>query len=76
PVTKRDRAIVLQLALGELLIRGGERIGLLGVGPPSASRRATTRMAERIAQNATRPELTAGLPPKARLSRFSGTVLF
>jgi uncharacterized protein (DUF58 family) len=76
PVTKRDRAIVLQLALGELLIRGGERIGLLGIGAPSASRRATTRMAERIAQNARRPELAGGLPPKARLSRFSGAVLF
>ena len=31
--TKAERAIVLALAMGELLVRGGERIGLLGERP-------------------------------------------
>ena len=29
-VTKHDRALVLMLAMSELLVRGGERIALLG----------------------------------------------
>ncbi len=40
PVTKRDRALVLMLAAAELLVRSGERVGLLGVTLPSTSRRA------------------------------------
>ena len=79
---KRDRALVLMLAIGELLVRGGERIALLGLTNPSSSRRATTRIAEAIAgeslaQSAsTSSALHQPLPPKARLSRFAGTVLF
>jgi uncharacterized protein (DUF58 family) len=76
PVTKRERALVLMLAAGELLVRGGERIGLLGLTQPTASRRATTRMAEAIATHAASPDVTRSLPPKARLSRFSGALLF
>src|SRR5690606_24941856 len=34
--TKQDRAVVLMLALTELLVRGGERVGLLGITPPYA----------------------------------------
>jgi len=102
--TKRDRALVLMLAIGELLVRGGERIALLGLTKPTASRRATTRIIEAIASHAiaspaqTMPQtMTAGpagqpqtasqstsqtaflsqpLPPKSRLSRYAGTILF
>jgi uncharacterized protein (DUF58 family) len=74
-VTKRDRALVLMLALGELLVRGGERIGLLGVTAPTASRKATTRIAEALITEAGSPALTDSLPPRARLSRFSAAIL-
>ncbi len=74
-VTKRDRALILMLALSELLVRGGERIALLGLTRPSASRKATTKIAESIAANASLPILKASLPPPERLSRYSGVVL-
>jgi uncharacterized protein (DUF58 family) len=74
-VTKHDRALVLMLALAELLVRGGERIALLGLTRPSASRKATTKIAESIAANAALPTLKASLPPPERLARFSGVVL-
>ena len=73
--SKRDRALVLSLALAELLVSGGERVGILGVTQPTASRKATSRIAEAIAAHASEPPLASGLPPSARLSRFSGTVL-
>ncbi len=75
-VSKRDRALVLTLALAELLVRGGERIALLGLTRPSASRNATTKLAEAITGNIGSPMLEASLPPPERLSRFSGIVLF
>ncbi|HVG82423.1 MAG TPA: DUF58 domain-containing protein, partial [Methylomirabilota bacterium] len=46
PIAKRDRALVLMLAVAELLVRAGERIALLGLTPPMASRKATSRIAE------------------------------
>ena len=46
--TKRDRAVLLMLAAAELLVRGGERVAMLGLTQPTASRKATTRMAEAI----------------------------
>jgi uncharacterized protein (DUF58 family) len=75
-VTKRDRAIVLTLALSELLVRGGERVALLGLTRPSASRNTTTRLAEAIASNASAPQMRSSLPPDERLARFSGVILF
>jgi uncharacterized protein (DUF58 family) len=75
-VTKRDRAIVLMLAAAELLVRGGERVALLGLTQPIAHRRAAAKLAESLAQNVHNAALDESLPPKARLSRFSGAVLF
>ena len=75
-VTKRDRALVLTLALSELLVRGGERIAMIGLTRPSASRKATTKLAETIAANIDQPQLKESLPPAERLSRFSGAILF
>lgn len=76
PVTKRDRVLVLALATAEMLVRAGERIALLGLTPPMASRKATSRMAESLAANEGSEALKASLPPKARLSRFSSAILF
>jgi uncharacterized protein (DUF58 family) len=74
-VTKRDRALVLTLAVAEMLVRAGERIALLGLTPPMANRRSTARMAESLAAAAGSDALKASLPPKARLSRFSSAIL-
>ncbi len=74
--TKQDRALVLMLAAAELLVRGGERVGLLGLSRPTASRKAADRLAEALLLNSNAPELTEGLPPEIRLPRFTGTILF
>jgi uncharacterized protein (DUF58 family) len=74
-IEKRDRALVLTLAVAEMLVRAGERVALLGLTPPLASRKATSRIAEALAANAGADALKASLPPKARLSRFSSTIL-
>lgn len=74
--SKRDRALVLMLALSELLVRGAERIALMGLMPPTASRKATTLMAEAIASHENDPKVRASLPPPVTLDRFSACVLF
>ena len=74
--SKRDRALVLTLATAELLVRAGERVALMGLTPPLASRKATTRIAEALAGNESDAALQASLPPPARLSRFSSALLF
>lgn len=72
--SKRDRAILLSLALGSLLVRGGERIGVLGSGAAaSAGRTAVRRAAELILHGAAG---AASLPPPAALNRFSNVVMF
>lgn len=73
--TKRDRALLLMLAAAELLVRGGERVALLGLTPPTASRKATTRMAEAILAHEGTPILQSTQPPKLHLARFSGAIL-
>ncbi len=75
PGTKRDRALVISLALADLLVRGGERVGLLGLTQPTSSRKAVVKLAEAILMHGEEPALSEGLPPKARLQRFSGAIL-
>jgi uncharacterized protein (DUF58 family) len=72
--TKRERALVLTLAAAELLVGGGERVGLLGLTRPSASRNTTTKLAEAIAVGIGE-RTRESLPPARRLSRFSGVLL-
>ena len=43
--SKLERAVILGLALADLLVRGGERVGLIGLGTPTASRRAVDILA-------------------------------
>ncbi len=74
-VTKRDRALVMTLAAAELLVRGGERVGLLGLTRPTASAKAARKLAEAIVENIATPALQASLPPPERLSRLSGVIL-
>lgn len=75
PTLKRDRALVAALAAAEILVKGGERVGLLGVGRPTSSRNATTSIAQSIGAHASSPMLASGLPPEQRLTRFSGVIL-
>lgn len=69
-VTKESRAVVLALALTELLSRAGERVGLLG-GMPFAGGNAGRKVAEVLL----RETADTSLPPPARLSRFSECLL-
>lgn len=71
--TKLDRAELLLLALTTLLVRGGERIALLGHSMrPIAGRAALTRATERLADPAA---IERGLPPAASLPRHASVVL-
>jgi uncharacterized protein (DUF58 family) len=68
--TKRGRADILLLALASLLLRGGERVTLLGSGmPPNSGRAVLTRLALGL------DGVAAGLPPPAPLPRDSQLVL-
>ena len=68
--TKHERADILLLALASLLLRGGERVTLLGSGaPPNSGRAVLTRLALGL------DAATAGLPPAALLPRDSQIVL-
>lgn len=65
--TKMDRATVLALALMSLLVRGGERVALLGGGHAPASGRNTAR---RIAHELIDlPSNERALPPEGQISR-------
>lgn len=71
--SKRDRGLVLAFALAEIMVRGGERVGIPGLMRPSASRAIIERMADAILADATgRP---SDLPPKAPVSRLSEVVI-
>jgi uncharacterized protein (DUF58 family) len=75
-VTKRERAVVLMLAAAELLVRGSERVAYLGLTNPTASRKATTRIAEALLAHHEDAALTGTQPPKKNLTRFSGALVF
>ena len=69
--TKRDRAVVILLALVELLSKAGERVGLLGGSNPIIARNAAERFAEILAHAD-----QTNIPPDARsLRRLSDVVL-
>ena len=63
------------LAAAELLVRSGERVALLGLTRPTASRHAASRLAEEIVAHQSSRVLSRGLPPGDRLSRYSGVIL-
>jgi uncharacterized protein (DUF58 family) len=70
--TKRARADLLLVALAALLVRGGERVTLLGSGiPPSSGRVVIGRLAQII----DRAEATGSLPEFEMLPRWSNTVI-
>ena len=71
-VSKRARADLLLLALASLLVRGGERVGFIGMeGGAGASRLALTRIGRAMFAPG-----TAALPPPAPLKRGNQLVWF
>lgn len=71
-ISKRARADLLLLALASLLVRGGERVGFLGMeGAPAASRLALTRMGRAMFRGG-----DAALPPHAAFKRGNQLVWF
>ena len=74
-ITKAERALVLMLGATELLVRGGERVALLGLTQPTASRRATQKLAEALVMDGG-AHAHASEPPSTRLTRFSTVILF
>ena len=71
-VSKRQRAIVLLLALAESLSTAGERIGLLGVTNTILGRNGAERVAASLPEAAAMP----ALPETHGLKRFSDVALF
>ena len=71
--TKAERATLLLLAVAALLVRGGERIALLGEGRlPGTGGGALTRLAETLVSNR---DPGASTPPVEHLPRHSELVL-
>ncbi len=72
--TKAERASVLALALASLLVRGGERVALLGGDyPPTTGRPAIRRIAHCLSQPKHNHD---NLPPSLVASRNSAIVWF
>ena len=71
PVSKESRALVLMLALAEVLARSGERIGCPGIMEPVAARNAAERLATAIMH--TPPDV--GLPETGMIRGSSDIVL-
>jgi uncharacterized protein (DUF58 family) len=69
--TKLDRAVILMLALADLLGRGGERVGIPGLAQPRLVRHAADRLAE-IMTHAT---VTDDWPRLDQIKRFSDVVI-
>ena len=62
--SKLERALVVTFALAELLVAGGERVGIPGLMPPSSNRNIIDRMAEAILHDrAERPSLPPSFVP-------------
>ena len=69
--SKLDRTLVVAFALAEVLVDGGERVGMPGLMRPTGSRAVIDRMAEAIMHD---PTERASLPPASRRRRLSEIV--
>lgn len=71
-VSKQSRAMVLALALCEILARSGERVGWPGVTGTLSNRNA----AERIAMELAHDDPLSGFPPTDHMQKYSDLILF
>ncbi len=74
-VSKRDRALVLGLATADLLVRGGERVALMGLTRPLAARNVVDRFAEVLAGADGLRSAADELPPAEPLPARSRALL-
>ncbi len=58
--TKLDRALVMALALAEVLVEGGERVGVPGLTRPSGARNVVEKIAQAMIHD---PVARSSLPP-------------
>ena len=72
---KVDRALSLGLAAADLLVRGGERVGLLGLSRAFATRDIVDRLGEVLAVEAGRDVERAELPPAVALGPRTRAIL-
>ncbi|MCC2102369.1 MAG: DUF58 domain-containing protein, partial [Hyphomicrobiales bacterium] len=72
---KVDRALALGLAATDLLVRGGERVGLLGLSRAFATRDIVDRLGEVLAVEAGRDVERAELPPAVALGPRTRAIL-
>ena len=72
---KLDRALVIGLAAADLLVRGGERVGMPGLMPPVARRTVIDRMVEALLHDERRGGGGADLPPALPLPPRSRALL-
>lgn len=70
-VTKRERSLVLMFALADLLARGGERVGVLGLSRPIASRNA----AEMISETLLHSKETSAWPQTHMVREYSEVIV-
>jgi uncharacterized protein (DUF58 family) len=73
--SKIERATVLGLAAADLLVRGGERVGVLGLTRPLATRGVIERFAEALALDERLSASQSALPPPVPLAARSKVVL-
>ena len=70
--SKLERVLVVAFALAEILVQGGERVGVPGLLRPTASRSVIEKMAEAILHD---PGERASLPPSFAPSPLSEVVM-
>ena len=70
--TKLERALVISFALAEVLIEGGERIGIPGLMRPTASRNVVEKMAQTMLHD---PAARTSLPPSFSPSPLAEVVV-
>ena len=70
--SKLDRTLVVSFALAEVLVEGGERIGIPGIMRPTASRTVIEKMAEAIIHD---PGTRSSLPPSFSPSPLAEVVV-
>jgi uncharacterized protein (DUF58 family) len=74
---KLDRARLLALALASLLLRGGERVTILGQWMPvSQGRQGLERLGETLLGGDAEGAGASGMPPNVQLPRFARMVMF
>jgi uncharacterized protein (DUF58 family) len=70
--TKLERSLVIAMALAEVLVEGGERIGIPGLMRPTASRNVVEKIAQTIVHD---PAERTSLPPTFAPSPLAETVV-